>query len=194
MVKLFSTEHTFFHPFDRVTSAFWRKYPNDHAQHVQAIDTWDRHVSPQGFLVSNRIMSCESAIPTWLSSVGLPAQCFVVETSVVDPVSKRMIIKSRNLSGSSLIEVEETCTYAAIKDTQHTQYTQEAKITAFLPFLSGKFEQYSFNNIKMKSKQGMATIETLCQKIQANGVLSLFGDLVNRTSSTPPSTPLSTST
>lgn len=189
MVKLFTTEHTFQHPFERVTSAFWRKYPNDAAAHVKAIDITDRrideqgqssegmrgegdggsaalftpmslplcsscahvdppllfrpspsyHVSP-GRLITNRIMSCESALPSWCRAAGLPQSCFVAECSVVDPKSREMLVKSSNLSGASLMVIEETCRYTAspAAPTKATLYKQEAKITAFLPFLAGK--------------------------------------------------------
>ena len=48
MVKVFETEHTFLHPFDRVTTAFFRKYPNDAASHVKAIDITDRRIDSKG--------------------------------------------------------------------------------------------------------------------------------------------------
>jgi hypothetical protein len=174
MVKLFSTEHTFRHPFERVTTAFWRKYPNDYAAHVKAIDVTERKMSEEGFLVSNRIMSCESAVPGWLASCGLPSHCFVAETSVVDPVTKKMVVKSRNLTGASIMTIEETCTYAAAADNQ-TTYKQEAKITGFLPFLSGKIESHTFSNLHKKSAEGVRMMETLCEKIQHSGVWSLLG-------------------
>jgi hypothetical protein len=49
----------------------------------------------------------------WLQ-VGIPTSAYVAETCVVDPVTKEMVIKSRNISGSSMMTVEETCRY-----TQH---------------------------------------------------------------------------
>lgn len=177
MVKLFTTEHTFQHPFERVTSAFWRKYPNDAAAHVKAIDITDRRIDEQGRLITNRIMSCESALPSWCRAAGLPQSCFVAECSVVDPKSREMLVKSSNLSGASLMVIEETCRYSAspAAPTKATLYKQEAKITAFLPFLAGKFESYSFASLQSKSKEGMAVVESLCQKIQAHGALSLLG-------------------
>jgi len=187
MVKLFSTEHTFFHPFERVTSAFWRKYPNEHAAHIKGIDCFSRHVDSEGRLVSHRIMSCESPVPGWLSAAGLPSSCFAAEVSVVDPRTQTMVVKSRNLTGASLLQVEETCTYSAVPASTHTHYTQSAKITAFLPFLSGKFEQYSLSNLSNKSAQGLQTIENLCQRIQHHGVLSCFDSLAASISTPAPS-------
>jgi len=186
MVKLFSTEHTFRHPFDRVTSAFWRKYPNEHAAHVKAVDVTDRRIDDQGRLITTRLMSCESAVPAWLRGAGLPQSCYVAECSVVDPAAQKMVVKSSNLSGASLMVVEETCTYSSVPAPvaavstpatpvpSHTHYRQEPKITAFLPFLSPKFEAYTLSNMTHKSREGMAVVERLCQRIQQDGVLSLL--------------------
>jgi len=178
MVKLFSVEHEFQHPFERVTSAFWRKYPNEASAHVKAIDITDRRIDAQGRLITNRIMSCESAIPSWLRAAGLPSRCFVAESSVVDPVSRSMVVKSSNLSGASLMVVEETCTYSQSQTApaSATHYKQEARITAFLPFVSGKFESYSVANLQSKSAEGMAVVEKLCQRIAkaADGACSLL--------------------
>ena len=85
-------------------------------------------------------MSCESALPSWCRAAGLPQSCFVAECSVVDPKSREMLVKSSNLSGASLMVIEETCRYSAspAAPAAATLYKQEAKITAFLPFLAGK--------------------------------------------------------
>lgn len=178
MVKLFSVEHTFQHPFDRVTAAFWRKYPNESAAHVKAIDVIDRRIDTQGRLITNRIMACESALPNWLKAAGLPQTCYVAETSIVDPKSKAMVVKSSNLSGASVMTVEETCTYTQCPQRpQHaTHYKQEARITAFLPLVASRFENYSLQSLSSKSAEGMAVVERLCQKIQnsADGALSLL--------------------
>jgi len=192
MVKLFSTDHIFQHPFERVTSAFWRKYPNDKAGHVKAIDITDRRIDEQGRLITNRIMSCQSVLPGWLRSAGLPQSCFVAESSIVDPATRTMVVKSNNLSGSSLIVVEETCTYKAdaAAPASSTHYKHEARFTAFLPFVAGKFESYSVANLQSKSKDGMAMIENLCQRIESQGVSALLHPEKHVSLSAPPASRL----
>jgi len=71
--------------------------------------------------------------------------------------------------------VEETCTYQQSHIAPAaTHYKQEARITAFLPFLAGKFESYSVANLQSKSAEGMAVVEKLCRRIETHGVLSLL--------------------
>lgn len=143
---------------------------------MKAIDVTDRRIDEQGRMVTNRIMSCESAIPSWLRAVGLPQTCFVAESSVVDPKTQTMVVKSSNLSGASVMVVEETCTYTAspANPTTATVYKQEARITAFLPFVASRCESYSIANLQTKSKEGMAVVERLCQRIATDGALSLL--------------------
>ena len=255
MVKLFSTEHTFAHPFSRVSSAFWRKYPNDQAAHVQAIDCYDRrmvsiagaaeeqrradHPTPlptvdhsslhigeshsslhstsspasasssssstssfasssssssflvlpslspsstsspsspapsapsppsPSVLVSNRVISCYTSLPVWLNRLGVSNHAYAIETSVVNPSTREMVVRSRNLTGSSFMVMEETCTYRAnAHNPLHTDYHQTAKISAFLPMFAGKFEAFTLNSMSKKSQEGLETIERLCQRIR----------------------------
>lgn len=112
MVKLFSNEHTYRHPWRRVTSAFWLKYPNPMYPHVIEVDVFNRYVDQvTGELVSHRILSCESSLPGFMTAVGIPNVIYAAEESRVDPVSNKMTLKSRNLSGSNLLVVEECCMY-----------------------------------------------------------------------------------
>ena len=228
MVQLFSTSHTFAHPFSRVSSAFWRKYPNEQAPHVQAIDCYDRRIveiphgheggalpapaaprdspaearqqqqlpplpspslddafdpslfpSPDSVpdtspspaasrcLVSNRLISCYTALPSWLNRLGVSNHAYAIETSVVNPATRTMIVKSRNLTGSSLMVMEETCIYAASPTNPlHTEYRQQARITALLPVFASKFESFTLSNVSRKSQDGLKTIELLCQRLQ----------------------------
>jgi len=178
MVKLFQSEHEFKHPWSHVTSAFWRKYPNDLSPHVKEVDTYSRYISPCGLLVSHRLMRCESSIPSWLSSFNVPTSAYAAETTIVDPKTQKMIIRSRNLTGSNVMIVEEECSYMpSMTNKNHTRYIQSASISAFLPMFSGKFEQYSYANMHIKSKLGLDTMETLCQNIKNEGLGVLVDQL-----------------
>jgi len=88
-----------------------------------------------------------------------------------------MVVKSSNLSGSSLVVADETCTYTQcpIAPTTATHYRQETRVTAVgLPFFASQFERYSVASLQSTSKQGVAVIETLCQRIQTHGAPSLL--------------------
>lgn len=187
MVKLYQNDHIFHHPFDTVTSAFWRKYPNDQASHVKAIDVYSRSINTQGQLVVHRLMRCESNIPSWLSSLGVSNSAYAAETTVVDPHNQTMCIKSRNITGASMMVVEETCVYKPTSNNkQHTQFTQSARIAAFLPFVSRKIEQYTHSNMTEKAPLGVKVIETLCQNIKNKGFMLWLDEIFTFPSLTKP--------
>ena len=62
MVQVLETRHTFLHPFENVTTAFWYKYVRSRldegtASRIKVIDITDRRVDSKGRLITNRIMS-----------------------------------------------------------------------------------------------------------------------------------------
>jgi hypothetical protein len=95
---------------------------------------------------------------------------FAAETTIVDPITKQMVIKSRNITGSYMLVVEETCVYSQHPDNKEwTSYKQEAKISAFLPFLRSKLENHSIASFNEKSQLGLQAVERLSQMINIEG-------------------------
>lgn len=144
----------------------------------------DREITAEGHLVTRRILACEQSIPSWMRSLVDSHMGYVAETTTVDPVEQKMVIRSRNLTGSSVMVVDETCTYERHPvNPNWTLYEQKAEITAFMPFISSKFENYSFSNMQNKSKFGTAAVESICQRISEHGVQSVFSDFFASSSS-----------
>lgn len=185
MVKIFNETSTFQHPWSVVTTAFWRKYPNKYALHVQSVDTFDRKVDDQGNLVTNRIISFKNNLPSWMPSYlaqGM-SHVYTVETSVVNPSKEEMVVKSVNITGSSLVTCEETLTYSTHPTEKNTTvYKQEAVIKAFMPMLSSRFENHSFQNLCKKSKEGIEVIENISSTIKEEGVMCLLNKLAKAVS------------
>ncbi len=77
-------------------------------------------------------------------------------------------MKSRNLSYDSLLNVDETCTYSIDpENTQHTLFTQHAKITVPVWGFSGKAESLCSTNFHQNAKKGLAVMETICDNIKS---------------------------
>jgi hypothetical protein len=68
-VALILCLHVHRHPWERVTYAFWKKYPNPMSPHVVDIDVLDRHIDDEGRLQTTRLITCKDKIPDWISSV-----------------------------------------------------------------------------------------------------------------------------
>eukprot|EP00823_Brevimastigomonas_motovehiculus_P009201 TRINITY_DN8863_c0_g1_i1.p1 TRINITY_DN8863_c0_g1~~TRINITY_DN8863_c0_g1_i1.p1 ORF type:complete len:210 (+),score=47.31 TRINITY_DN8863_c0_g1_i1:110-739(+) len=202
MVKWFARNYTLRHPWETASAAFWRKYPNPDAEHVHEADTFDRKIDTEGNLQLRRFYTLAFPLPDWLQSMAGP-KYHAADIVTVNPKERSLVLKSRNLSFSSFLTIEETCTYTPdANDPQLTNYRHEARITSFLPFLAGKLETFSQNGFTQKSKKGLEAIETLCEYAKVSGLNALsslsgtfncFATAKPKSATIPPSSSTSTS-
>lgn len=148
-MKLFSSEHRFLYhyafsiailissyPWETVSSANWLKYPNKNTSHVTNVDYLWRHIDPQtGCLHTGRLITCKQAGPAFLASflAGSDSNAMALEESVVDPRNRRLSIKSRNLTLSNIISVEESCVYTPSADTLGYGHLNSLRLTHVEP-------------------------------------------------------------
>jgi len=132
-MKVFSNDCTFDYSWEEVSTANWRKYCpwNDKSTHVIAVDILSRQVDPAtGILRTERLITCKQSAPKWLATLmGGTETSHVLETSYVDPASKKVTMVSSNMTWSNILSVQETVVYQPLSATQ-TQFVQDAKITA----------------------------------------------------------------
>lgn len=174
-MRPFSNEHTYRYNWGNVVLAFWRKYPNKFSEHVKEVDTFSRKFDPvSGDLTTYRMISCESSLPGWMASLGISSHAYALEETVVNAKNKTMVVRSRNLTGASMMVVEEKCSYVEDPvNKSFTKYTQEANIKAFLPLLHWKLENYTLSSMASKSKQGLTVMEELCHTLATKGLHAL---------------------
>eukprot|EP00998_Keelungia_sp_KM082_P005665 NODE_1971_length_1170_cov_8.035475_g1954_i0.p2 GENE.NODE_1971_length_1170_cov_8.035475_g1954_i0~~NODE_1971_length_1170_cov_8.035475_g1954_i0.p2 ORF type:complete len:182 (-),score=59.80 NODE_1971_length_1170_cov_8.035475_g1954_i0:498-1043(-) len=172
MVKLFSHEHSYKHSWGNVTLAWWRKYPNKYSAHVKEVDCYRRELdASSGTFTAWRLLACEQSLPSWVVALGISPNAYALEKTEVNAKDKTMVVRSRNITGSSLMVVEETCTYTEDEENKEwTHYKQEAKISAFMPFVYHKLEKYTVDSFAQKSQQGLQVIEGICEDIVQNGL------------------------
>jgi hypothetical protein len=96
--------------------AHWKKYPSELMRHVEGVDYLSRRIDPlTGFLHTERLITCRQPIPSFISRVFMlkdeGSHSYFLERSIVDPLTKRVSMLSRNLTFSSLLSVEERCVY-----------------------------------------------------------------------------------
>eukprot|EP01134_Creolimax_fragrantissima_P003534 CFRG3534T1 len=131
MVKFFNTTHTYEHPWEDISYAFLRKYPNPFSSHVVVCDVIERLVDEQGRLVSQRLLEKTNNKPK-LAEVFLGKEKthgFVLEDSVIDAKNKTMKTVTRNLTFSRILFVEETCEYTVSpENTGYTRCVTSARI------------------------------------------------------------------
>jgi len=200
MVQFLNRDHIYDHPWFRVTTAFWRKYPNPLSPHVIDIDILNRHMDEQGRLHTTRLITCKGHVPDWISkAVGGKNWCFVLERSVVDLKNQTLVMKSRNISYENLIQVHETCTYDTFANkneeeeenssvsTSKTRFTQQAKIVVPIWGFSDKVENLTLDNFHKNAKKGLEVMECLCNNIKQETIdfLHQNRDASDATTTTP---------
>jgi len=168
-MKIFSNTCVFDYSWDEVSSANWRKYCpwNDQSTHVIAVDTLSRHVDPDtGILKTERLITCRQNAPKWLlSMMGGDDTSLVYEASYVDPVSKKLTMRSTNLTFSNIINVQETVVYQPHAPAA-TQFLQEAKITAVCggwQKIKNAVEEASVSRFKENAAKGQQGFESVLE-------------------------------
>ncbi|KTW31972.1 uncharacterized protein T551_00654 [Pneumocystis jirovecii RU7] len=178
-MKFFETTFVFDYPWYQVSTAHWRKYPNERATHVLSIDTLRREVDPEtGVLRTERLIVCRQSAPLWiLKFVGGNGDSYVREVSEVDPRSghETLTMRSANLTFSHIVSVEETVVYrpAPHDPLRKTLFEQEATFQAtasFTRFVNAKMEEWSVHRFSTNAKTGREGFES----VLANMAESVF--------------------
>lgn len=170
-MKIFSTQHTFDYSWEQVSTANWKKYPNEVSTHVVAVDVLRREIDQKtGVLRTERLITCQQAIPKWLlAMVGGSNVSYVREVSEVDPKTKTLTLRSVNLTMNNLLSVYETVTYKPdpANPAVCTLFQQEAQITAYATFkrLCNKIEDWSIERFNQNAKLGKLGFDGVLKKI-----------------------------
>lgn len=164
-MKIFSLSHTFNYPWEYVSAANWRKYPNEMSTQVVAVDVLRREVDNR-ILRTERLITCEQSIPAWIDClVGGLKRSYVREVSEVDLDKRTVTMRLCNMTMSLLLKVYETVVYSP--DGDKTKFTQEAQITAFGAWraVCSKIEQWSVDRFDFNAKRGKIGFESVLEKL-----------------------------
>lgn len=166
-MRLFVNEYDFDYSWEQVTAANWKKYPNEISTHVVAVDVLRRELQNQGrVLVTERLITVQQGVPKWVMMlIGSTNTSHVREVSTVDLDTRKLVMRSCNMTLSNFLKVFETVTYSPHPDSPHTKtlFHQEAQITAYASIkrLCNKVEDWSvqrFHDNALKGKQGFDSV------------------------------------
>lgn len=165
-MKIWTSEHTFNHPWETVATAAWRKYPNPHNPAVIGTDVIERQVVG-GVLHTQRLVSSIWYFPKWAQAlIGSAKVCYAAEHSVVDPDTRQMELKTINLTFCRHIAVNETITYTPHpSDPRKTLLKQEAVVTVQGVPLTSYMENLLTNKISVNAGKGRQAMEYVINKI-----------------------------
>lgn len=178
-MQIFENKCTFDYPWKQVSAAHWRKYPNEKADHVVAVDTLAREYDPErGVLRIERLITCRQAAPRWIVKlVGGTEDSYVREVSEVSLKDKTLTLLSTNLTFSNIMSVQETVRYLPHPDapSNKTIFQQDAKITAYgalSRFANNAMESFTIDRFKQNASRGRAGFESVLDKIFSQSSLN----------------------
>ncbi|KAG9139291.1 hypothetical protein Leryth_011295 [Lithospermum erythrorhizon] len=178
MVRAYSQEHVYKHPWERVTSASWRKFADPENKralsHILEVDTLNHKLDfATGKLYTTRAITIHAPGPWFVRKIVGQDICHCVETTVVDAQSRSMQLKTRNISLQKFIEVEEKIRYDPHPQnpTAWTLCRQETSIRirpfSALAKMAEKVEQKCVERFQQNSAKGREVMERMCKYLEA---------------------------
>ncbi|XP_009770815.1 uncharacterized protein LOC107822755 isoform X1 [Nicotiana tabacum] len=178
MVRAYSQEHIYRHPWERVTSASWRKfaYPENKRalSHILEVDTLNHKLDPSsGKLYTIRAITIHAPGPWFIRKIIGQDICHCVESTVVDAQSRSMQLSTRNISLENFIEVEEKIRYDPHPENPKlwTVCKQETSIKikplSALASMAEKIEQKCVEKFQANSAKGRDVMERMCKYLEA---------------------------
>ncbi|KRZ77816.1 PRELI domain-containing protein 1, mitochondrial [Trichinella papuae] len=147
-MKYYCMKSDFKNTWDEVVSAFWQRYPNPYSSHVLCEDTVFRNVVGNK-LITKRIFIKTARIPKWGERFISCKQVPVLEESVVDRDSQKLITYTRNISYARLMSIEEKCIYQPDPmNSQCTMLTREAWFKCNLKGFASAIQRLSLERFK----------------------------------------------
>lgn len=178
MVKAYTQEHIYKHPWERVTSASWRKFADPENKrtlsHILEVDTLNNKLDPQtGMLHTLRAITVHTPGPWFVRKIVGQDVCHCVESTVVDPKSRSMQLTTRNISLEKFVEVEEKICYEPSPQNPSgwtickQQTSIRIKPFSALASMAEKVEQRCVDKFLQNSVKGREVMERICKYLEA---------------------------
>ncbi|KAJ1740343.1 hypothetical protein LPJ55_001205 [Coemansia sp. RSA 990] len=170
MVKFFQQKHAYDYSWNTVSCAFLNRYPNPFATHVLSADTVAHRLDTQtGELHITRLLRKTNSIPRWARSIMRGNDAYILEHVVVDPESGTLVSKTRNITHTRMLKVEEKQTLVADPfNIDRTLCKNETSIVSNIGYgLNSRIENFSLSRFSeniAKSRKGMLYVLDLAQR------------------------------
>jgi len=159
-------ESVFSHAWESCVMGSWYKWPNPRRPDIVHVDLLNKRFCPDSncFFSTRLLILRLSSLPKWLNRLLGIDHGFFVEESILCPDRRLFVMKGRNLSFASILQMEETCVYEPSLDNDaHTLLRQNARarLKAF-GWASSRVEKMAVENYKENSSLGREIlIETI---------------------------------
>ncbi|KAJ2367635.1 hypothetical protein H4S01_002055 [Coemansia sp. RSA 2610] len=170
MVKFYQQKHSYDYSWGTVSYAFLNRYPNPFATHVLSADTVDHRLDEAtGELHITRLLRKTNSIPRWARGIMRGNDAYILEDVIVDREGGVLVSKTRNITHTRLLKVEEKQTLAVDPfDPHRTLCKNETSIVSNIGYgLNSRIENFSlsrFSENLAKSRKGMLYVLDLAQR------------------------------
>ncbi|KAI3630713.1 hypothetical protein MIR68_012148 [Amoeboaphelidium protococcarum] len=173
-MKIFHTWSTINHPWQQVTIAQWRKYPNEFSPQVLHVDILDRHINEKGQLVTERLIACQQPLPSLFKRFfNVEDVILFKEFSIVDPIAKEFKASTQNITYADLVEMKEDIAYMSNAqgndgDNECTRFDQTASVESVIggyQRVKNQVEEFCVLKFKSNAERGRGGLEFAIQKI-----------------------------
>ncbi|KAJ1724292.1 hypothetical protein LPJ53_001444 [Coemansia erecta] len=170
MVKFYQHRYSYDYSWSTVSYAFLTRYPNPFATHVLSVDTLDHRIdTATGDLLITRLLRKTNSVPRWARGIMRGNDAYILEEVRVNPDAGTLVSKTRNITHTRLMKVEERQFLLADKDnSSHTLCRNETSIVSNIGYgLNSKIENFSlsrFTDNLAKSRKGMLYVLDLAQR------------------------------
>ena len=166
MPSVVTRSHRFRASWEDTTFAFWNKYPSKDLSHVKDVLVLERYVDSDGILHSKRLIHMDQKVPTFLKTFsGGLSDFYAIEESTVDPKAKRLVLKTKNLTFSSIVNVDETCVYTSSEDNE-TDYAWEFECVCSIPYVNQSIEKALTKQAHGNSSTGLRKMQELTDSVK----------------------------
>jgi len=179
-MRFFSNSHLYDDPWSIVSLAFFLRYPNPYAAHVLSCDVISRTHTPQGTLLTTRLILKKGSLPKWApKGIISRAESWILQESEVDPLGRVVRCKTRNLDHVKVMRVEEITTLRQAEDGKTLQINEARIVSRFGWGLAKTIENHGLAKFKtnlQRSREGLSHIlnalrQTRLQPMIAGSVL-----------------------
>ncbi|KAJ2782067.1 hypothetical protein H4R18_002487 [Coemansia javaensis] len=170
MVKFFQQRHSYDYSWGTVSGAFLNRYPNPFAAHVLAADTIEHRLdAATGALHVTRLLRKTNSVPRWARGIMRGNDAFILEEVVVDPAGATLVSRTRNITHTRLLQVEEKQTLTADpRDGGRTLCKNETCIVSSIGYgLNSRIESFSLSRFSeniARSRKGMLYVLDVAQR------------------------------
>ena len=157
-------QHVYDSDWERVTSCFWRKYWHPKCSHSKAF-VINRTIDPEGRLVTKRLHVVYQEVPAFIRAIIGNVVSYAGEESIVDPKTKTLTLRTKNLSLNTVALCDELCIYTPLReDPTKTNYVKRIHVHGWLcGLVNSQIENWCVDVDKKNRGNGINVMNDILQ-------------------------------